>query len=211
VVGVVGDTRQTHTDVDQRDVYVPFLQAPARYASLYFRVDGQRALSVAALREAVARVDPDVLVSTDVTGSNRLAAEESRQLAGPRFLLSVLSAFAFFALLLAVLGMYAVTAYTVRQREREVAIRIAVGASVRAVVAMFLKEAGLVLLAGVAAGLLGAAAVARLLASQLYGVEPLDPATLAAACGFIVGAALLAAWWPATRAAAGDPRILNAD
>jgi predicted permease len=211
VVGVVGDTRQTHTDVDQRDVYVPFLQAPARYASLYFPSDGQRALTIEWLRETVARIDPAVLVSGDVTGSNRLAAEESRQLAGPRFLLSVLAAFAIFALLLAVLGMYGVTAYTVRQREREVAIRIAVGASVRAVVAMFLKEAGLVLLAGVAAGLLGAAAVARLLASQLYGVEPLDPATLVAACGFIVGAALLAAWLPATRAAAGDPRILNAD
>lgn len=197
VVGVVRDVRQTQMDEDLKDIYLPFWQTPSRYAPLYFRTDHPQALSFKTLRAAVAELDPEVLVS----GETALASEGNKLLAGPRFLMATLTGFAFFATLLALLGIYGVTAYAVQQREREVAIRMAVGATPGAVIRMFLKEGGLVLAGGIVSGLLGTRAVVRLLASELHGVQPFDVVTLVAACAFMLAAGLLATWWPARRAA----------
>ncbi|MBI2149988.1 MAG: FtsX-like permease family protein [Acidobacteria bacterium] len=134
-----------------------------------------------------------------------MKVEGDRLVASTRFLTSILTGFAIFAALLAVFAIYGVTAYAAQQREREVAIRIALGATRSTVVRMFLKEGIIVLAFGIAFGLLGAAAVARMLESQLYGVQPFDASTLAAAAGLLTAAALLAAWRPAKRAAAKDP------
>ncbi|MGH9852011.1 MAG: ABC transporter permease [Blastocatellia bacterium] len=205
IVGVVRDARQTHVDVDLNDIYIPFFQAPSRYAPLYFRTDRPTSLSLDALRALCAEIDPDVLLTGGVTGEASLAREAERQLAGPRFLMSLLTGFALFAALLAIIGIYGVTAYGVRQREREIAIRVALGATPSAIVRMFLRQSGLVLAIGIGGGLFGAAAVARMLTNQLHGVQPFDAVTLLGACAFLAVAGLLATWWPARRAAAQNP------
>lgn len=201
IVGVARDVRQTQMDEDLKDIYIPFLQTPSRYAPLYFRTDHPQALSLKTLRAVVAEIDPEVLVS----GETALASEGDKLLAGPRFLMATLTGFAFFAALLAVLGIYGVTAYAVQQREREVAIRMAVGATPSAVIRMFLQEGGLVLAGGIVGGLLATRVVVRLLASELHGVQPFDVVTLVVACGFLAAAGLLATWWPARRAATQNP------
>lgn len=126
-------------------------------------------------------------------------------MAPARFLASILTACAAFGLFVAAVGIYAVTAYAVHQRERESAIRIAVGATHAAVVRMFLREGAVVLATGVALGVLGALGVTRLIEAQLYEVAPLDPVTLVSACITLCAAALLAMWLAAHRAATKPP------
>jgi len=201
IVGVVRDVRQTHTDNDLSDIYIPFFQAPSRYAPLYVKTDRPLSSWLESLRAAVAEIDPQVLVS----GSSSLETEAGRQLAGPKFLMALLTGFALFAALLAVLGIYGVTAYAVRQREREIAIRVAVGASPGAIIRMYLKEGGLTLAVGIGCGMFGAVAVARMLENQLHGVKSFDIATLLGASAFMVLTGLLAIWRPAGRAADRNP------
>jgi predicted permease len=198
IVGVTNDVRQTHTDTDLDDVYIPFAQAPSRYAPVYFSTDQPPSVGFELLRAEVAAIDPLVLVSGDATGSS-LAAQQNRLLAGPRFLMSLLTGFALFAALLTALGVYGVTAYAVQQRQRELAIRAAVGATRRQLILLFVKDAVRTLAVGIAAGLFGAVAAGRLLLNQLHGVQPLDPLTLVSAGAFIGIVALLASWWPAAR------------
>ncbi|MBX3277725.1 MAG: ABC transporter permease [Acidobacteria bacterium] len=206
IVGVARDARQTHTDVDLNDIYLPFMQAPSRYAPLYFRTDRPASVWLAALRTTVAELDQEVLVSNEST----LDGEAVKLLAAPRFLMSLLTGFAAFAVLLALLGIYGVTAYAVQQREREIAIRLALGATPGAILRLFLRQGGLVLALGIAGGLLGANAVAKALASQLHGVPPFDVVTLVGACAVMAFIGLAAILWPARRAAQQDPmRALN--
>jgi putative ABC transport system permease protein len=201
IVGVARDVRQTYTDTDQSDVYLPFLQASNRYAPLFIRSERPPSFWLKTLRATVGGIDQGVLIS----GGDTFDGQARQQLAGPRFLMSLLTGFALFATFVAMLGIYGVTAYTVQQREREVAIRIALGATPGAIIRMFLRQGGLVLAMGIAGGLMGAAAVARLLTTQLHGVQPFDAATLLGACTLMSVAGLLAIWWPARRAAAKTP------
>jgi len=205
VVGVVRDVRQTYTDDDLGDVYLSFSQAPSRFASMYLRTDQAVSSWLPAARGAIAQLDPYVIVNA----SGALAAED-RQLEGTTFLTSMLTGFAAFTVFLALLGIYGVTAYTVQQREREIAIRLALGATGDTIVRMFLKEVGVVLAAGVAGGLFGAVVVARMLEHQIHGVKPLDPSTFAATCTLMITTGVLATWWPARRAATRSPNgMLN--
>lgn len=205
VVGVVRDVRQTYVDQDLNDIYLPFLQAPSRYAPLYLKTTQPPSLWGKMLGDAVTGIDPLVLLSGDITGEKTLDLEAARQLAGPRFLMSLLTSFAAVAALLAILGIYGVTAYAAQQREREIAIRIAVGAANSQIVRMFLKDSGIVIAVGIAGGLIGASAVGKLLASQLFGVRPLDVSTYLATAALLGVAGLLASWWPARSAAAKSP------
>jgi len=120
-------------------------------------------------------------------------------------LLGVLAVFALFAALLALRGSYGVTAYAAQQREREIAIRMAIGATSGTVVRLFLRSSGQVLLIGITAGVLGGTAASRLLESQLHGVERFDPWTVAATCVSLITAGLLATWLPTRRVARTDP------
>lgn len=201
VVGVAADVRQTYADADVKDIYLPFFQAPVQYATLYIRTDRPAAFWLQTLRETIARIDPEVLIG----GTTPLEREGDRLLAGTRFLTSVLTGFAAFAVLLAVLGIYGVTAYAVQQREREIAIRVALGATANRVIALFVKRAGGVLAGGIAVGLLGAVAVAQTLATQLHGVGPYDVSTLMATLALMTLASLIATWWPVRRAARRAP------
>jgi ABC-type antimicrobial peptide transport system permease subunit len=201
IVGVAADVRQTYVDDDLRDVYVPFAQAPSRFGALLVRSSLSPARWPETIQSLVNAVDPNVFVGE----SPSLPAAVERELSGPRFLLSLLTGFAVGAVLIAFIGLYGVTAYTVRQRERDIAIRIAVGASPRSIVRLLLTGASWVLGGGLLGGLLGALALSRLLMSQLHGVAPFDPWTLFAGCLILAVIGLLATWWPARRAARIDP------
>jgi putative ABC transport system permease protein len=201
VVGVSRDVRQTYADDDRKDIYIPFFQAPNQYAPFAIRTNRPASSWLPQVRAAIAAIDPEAAIHE----SPSLEQEAERLLAGTRFLTSMLTGFAIFAALLAVLGIYGVTAYAVQQREREMAIRIALGATGRAVIRLFLSDGARVLAAGIACGLLAAAAVTRMLEHQLYGVQRFDGSTLAATSALMVIAGLVATWWPARRAAIKDP------
>jgi ABC-type antimicrobial peptide transport system permease subunit len=95
----------------------------------------------------------------------------------------------------------------VRQREREIAVRLAVGADPARITRLFLQQGGWILLAGLGLGLIGALAAGRLIESQLFGVTARDPIALAAAATAFAIAGMFAIWWPARRAASTDPAI----
>ena len=119
----------------------------------------------------------------------------------------VAALFAGASLLLAMIGIYGVIAWTVKQRTREIGIRLALGASRRAVLALVLRHGLKPAGAGIALGLLGSWLPARLLGSLLFAVGPTDPLTFAAVAAVLIGAALLACWIPARRATKVDPMI----
>jgi ABC-type antimicrobial peptide transport system permease subunit len=152
-------------------------------------------------RERVGAVDPDVHVLRVAPFRELLQAP----LARPRFNAFLIGVFGVAALLLAAIGLYAVMAASVRQRYKEIAIRLALGASasdVRTlVVGEGLRLAGL----GAAIGLASASAATRLLRGLLFGVHPLDPVSLLAAALLLVGVSALASYLPARRATQVDP------
>jgi ABC-type antimicrobial peptide transport system permease subunit len=155
----------------------------------------------AELRQAVQRANP-----TLVARRAGFAADHVREALAPtRFTLGLLGAFAGVALVLAVVGLYASIAYTVSQRTREIGIRIALGASSRAVSRLVLADGVRLAVAGLAAGALIAAAATRALSSLLYGVEPTDPLTFAAIALLVAAVTLAASWLPARRAVRVDP------
>lgn len=200
VVGVVSDVRQGFDDTNLADLYLPFAQAPTQYAQFMARGRGADS-AVAAVRRAATAIDPEAMVTLPA----RLDDEIGQLLAGPRFILSLLGGFAATAMLVAVIGLYGVTAYAVTQRERELAIRLALGATGGAVVRLFVLDGGRLVLAGVIVGLAGAAAAGRVLAGQLHGVKWFEAGATSGAVAVIVVAALAAIWWPARRSAAVNP------
>jgi hypothetical protein len=204
IVGVVSDVRQTPADEDKADLYLPFAQVPARYSPILIRSDRPLSEWLQTLRNAVGAIDPQVMVSPPTS----LEMEWDKQLAGSRFLASMLTGFAIFAALVTLVGLYGITAYTVRQREPEVAIRMALGATRRQVVSLFMNQAAWVIAAGCLLGIAGAALVSRTLERQLHGVTPFDAVTVSSAAALMALAAFLATWWPAKRAASSDPGSL---
>ena len=208
VVGIAADVRQTHTDSNLLDAYVPLLQTAGRFTFLYMPVSTPTPAWERELREAVAGIDPEVAVGVP----RALQAALDQERLKPRVLAWMLSAFAAFAALLALLGMYGVVSYAVQQREREVAVRMAIGADRRSVTGLFVRQGSLVLVAGVVAGALGAIGMGRILSAQLYGVGRTDPVVIASAAALLMLCGLAAIWWPARRAASTDPAaVLKAE
>jgi putative ABC transport system permease protein len=133
-------------------------------------------------------------------------------LARRRFATSLLGAFAAVAFTLAIVGVYGVVAYGVATRQREFGVRVALGAEPRQVVALVLRQSLRTTAIGLAAGILGALAVTRLLGTLLYGVQPLDPATFGLTSLTLLIAALVACYVPGRRAATADPaRVLRSE
>jgi putative ABC transport system permease protein len=203
VVGIAGNVRQTPADEDLFDLYVPLPQIPTRFAMMYVRTSGAPVGWLPQLRAAFKEIDPEIPLNT----ARPLQAAFDEQLARPAFLAWLLAGFAMVAAMLALVGVYGVIAYAVRQREREIAVRIAIGAEPRAITALFVKQGSLVLLAGLVLGVGGAIGAGRTLESQLFGISPGDPLSLAATAGGFAMAGFLALWWPARRAAHTDPAM----
>ncbi len=203
IVGVVKDVRQFPADDDLADVYVPMLQAPPRFAFVLLRTAGAPSNWITPVQAAFRDIDPEIAAPA----GRPLQAGIDNATARPRFLVLLLGTFAVAAVLLALVGVYGVVAYAVRQREREIAVRLAIGAEPAQITRLFVSQGGAVLLAGLMLGVAGALAAGRLLESQLVGVTPSDPVALAAAVGAFATAGLFAIWWPSRHAAATDPAI----
>ncbi|HEX9893186.1 MAG TPA: ABC transporter permease [Gemmatimonadales bacterium] len=207
IVGVVGDTRMLGADRPPAPIlYLPFSQktwAWLRWQTVLIRADaGLNPVDLLpAIRAAAAEVDPQ-LVLPRVSTVNQLYAESA---ARRRFATLLLGGFAAAALALGLIGVYGVLSTAVAQRSQELAIRVALGAGRSRVIALILRQALSLTLAGVAIGLLAAAGATRLLGSLLFGVSPLDPVTFGAVGAILLlvsaGAALIPAW----RAARVDP------
>jgi predicted permease len=201
VIGIVRDVRQTPEDDDLADLYVPTLQSPGRFSWMYVKTAGAPLTWVPQLRSAFLEIDPEISVDTPTPLQTSIAQQSSR----PKFLAWLLGGFSIVASLLALVGVYGVIAYAVRQREREIAVRIAVGADPRRITRLFVRQGSRVMLAGIAIGLVSAIGAGRALESQLFGVPPADPLTLLATTIGFGMAGYLAIWWPARRAATTDP------
>lgn len=131
----------------------------------------------------------------------------AESIAQPRFMLLLVTTFAIIAVTLAVIGMYGVISYSVSQRERELGIRMALGAPRVAVRRMVLKQGMLLAVVGTAVGLVGASGMTKFLDTLLFEVEPTDPLTFGAVAAGLLAAALLACYVPAQRATRVDPMV----
>jgi len=205
VIGVATDTRSLGGDLTTRpEVYMPFAQSPTPYMNIILRTaDPFDPRLPAEIRAAAAGLDPLQVVERIRPLQTMLDVSVST----PRFGAWLLGAFAAMAVLLAAVGLAASIAWWVAQRTREIGVRMALGARPADVVGIFVRQGLILAGAGVAIGLLGAAAATRLLQSWLYGVTPFDAATFVASGGALLVIALAAAYWPARRAARVDPLI----
>jgi len=202
IVGIVGNVKYSGLDEDTpAEIYLPYEQHPVDAFIVAVRTSGDRMASISTLRRDVAGLDP-LLPLANIKG---LAALVDASLAERRFTMLVLLTFAVIAVALSVIGVYGVLAYLVGQRRREIGLRLAVGASPAGVVWLFVREGVELTLVGLGAGLAGALAAGRWISALLFGVTPADPVTLAIVACALAGAAALATYVPARRAADVDP------
>lgn len=208
VVGVAGDVRDGGLDSDVQPVaYVPLAQVPepavtyARNPFWVVRTTGTPAPLARAVVAAVHDVDPMMPASQLRTLEEQVATSLAPRL----FNLRLVGAFATLALALAALGIGALTSALVTARRRELGVRLALGATSRALVAFALSDGLRPVVVGLAAGVAAALAAARLARGLLYGVGPGDPGTIALAVALLLGVSVVAAWIPACRAARTDP------
>ena len=200
IVGVVDDTRDAQLTRSSPQVYVPLDQWPA--ASLRAIVRSPDPLRPARDVQAAMRdLDPEIAVA-DLKPMAQVFDEE---LSSSRIINGLLVAYAVLALVLAAGGLFGVISYAVGQRRREFGVRLALGASPRAIARMILREGLVVTGLGAGAGLLIAVVLARMSASILFGISPRDPATFAGVSAVILLVALGATWIPAARAMRVDP------
>jgi putative ABC transport system permease protein len=205
IVGVVSDLRVSKLDADpEPEVYVPYRNAPyLRDFDVVIRTVGNPAAVATDLRKLISNIDPAQPVY-DMRTLDRTLADS---IAPRRLNMLLLGIFAVVALILASVGIYGVIAYAVTQRTQEIGVRMALGAREGEVVRMVVRQGMLVATAGVVVGLAAAVALTRLMGGLLYEVKPTDPETLAVVCAALAGAALLACWIPARRAAQVDPVV----
>jgi putative ABC transport system permease protein len=202
VVGIVGDVRHAGlATASGEEMYTPFAATPVSTMSLAVRASGEPETLSAAVREAVWRVDPE----QPVFGLTAVEELVRASVAPRRFVTTLLLAFALVALVLALLGIYAVVSYSVLARRQEIGIRMALGASAHQVLRLLMAQGLSLVLAGAAVGLLVSLLLSRFLESQLYGVSRTDLATYAGVASLLVIAALAATALPALRAARTDP------
>jgi putative ABC transport system permease protein len=215
IVGVAGDIRSRGPAVEPRpEFYLPLAQVPDvvwnwfRTVYLIARTPGDPTAVIKPLNAVVARIDPDLPLFDVRTMEQRL----SGTLATARFNTLLLAILGGMGLVLAASGIYGVIAYFVSQRRQEIGVRIALGATPRAVVRLVLGQVMRPVALGTVVGLAGALAASRVLSGQLVGVGRADPLTITAVTATLIVVALVASAVPARRAAEVDPaRALQAE
>jgi ABC-type antimicrobial peptide transport system permease subunit len=204
VIGVAGNarTQSLRGDVEPR-YFLSAAQPPAAADSPTFllRPSTDPAGVMSAVRDTIHRFAG----SLPIMSASSLEEEMRPLIAQDRTTAQLALVFAFVALSLGAIGLYGVLSYGVARRTGEIAIRIALGATPRRVVAVILRETVTVVMLGLALGAALSYLASRLTESRLYGVAPHDPATIAFAAGLLLGVALTAAYIPARRASRLDP------
>jgi putative ABC transport system permease protein len=189
------------------EMYLPFQQNNSSWRHgppmLAIRVSGDPMSMVAAVSREIHAIDADQPISVIATMAKLIGEETDQRRVG----MIMLAIFAGIALMLAALGIYGVLAYFVAQREREIGIRVALGAQTRDVMKMVMKQGMRLTLFGVGIGLIGGFALARLMKSLLFGVGASDPLTFAAVAALLASVAMAACYIPARRAMKVDPVV----
>jgi putative ABC transport system permease protein len=208
VVGVASTTRYRELATPRPTLYLPADQFMFTFGRLAIRTAVDPSIAARLVRQAVAAADPAVRVERVAPYAHYLGGP----LAWPRFHALMLGVFALTALLLAAVGLYGVMAAAVRQRQREIGVRLALGATPRRVRRLVLHEGLALAVTGVSLGLTLALATTRTLRGMLHEVDPLDPISLAGASVALLIGAMAATWLPALRATRVDPtEALRAD
>ena len=213
VVGVVHDIPTRHRGPVEPVIYASYLQQPASYRGAFGSMFSQMTFAirsaadpmalVPAARRAVNEVEPDRPISAVLTGDQRVRIGTIRR----RYYVFLVTMLAVTAAALSAIGVYGVTAYSLAQRSREIGVRKALGAGPGSIAALVGRHALVLMASGLAAGLGASLALARLIASQLWGVTPTDPATYATVALLISAVAGLACFTPIRRAVCTDPTI----
>jgi putative ABC transport system permease protein len=208
IVGVYQDVHAADSRGRQEEMLVPFWQIPWPQATVGVRTAENPATMQASIAAAVHAVDPQIALAEPKT----LDQVREESLASERFTLILFGSFAVVALFLATLGIYGVVAFSVAQRSHEIAVRMALGATRRRVVALVLGEGSVLAAIGLGLGLIGAYFVGRAMQSMLFGVQALDVSAFGSVAILLLASALLACYLPARRAASVEPmRVLRTE
>jgi putative ABC transport system permease protein len=204
VVGVVGDLQDVNVGGSYEPLmFLPYNQLAWPRMTLLIRSKGDPQAISAVVREQIRALDPTLPIPV----LRPLREQMSDAVSIPRMRTSLSSAFAVVAMLLAAIGIYGVMAANLVQRQRELGLRLALGAQPQSLVALLLSKGARLAACGMALGLLGSWALTRLLSSLLYGVTPLDPLSVVAGVALLAITVLLASYLPASRAARLDPML----
>lgn len=211
IVGIVGPVKQTNLETPAKaDIYLPLRQMPKdgvpwlrNSAYWVLKASGGSTGLERLLRDTIQNVDPNVAVGAVRPMSEAVAAA----LAARRFSLLLVGSFAAAALFLAAAGLYAVISYGIQQRNREIGVRLALGATRGMILGMIFKEGAVLLAGGIIAGFAIALALAKLVASQMYGVNEHDPFSFAAVGLILSLISLVACGIAARRAMNIDPIV----
>ena len=207
IVGIVGDMKQSLASEAKSEVYVPYRQAdaiiPIFTMSLVMRTARDPHMEVSALRMAVHDLNPNQPLVKVRTMQENIATSVSDS----HFRTVLLGIFAASALLLSLIGLYGLIAYSVSQRTSEIGVRMALGAQRNDILKMVVGQGLKLVLTGVALGLVGALALSQLLKQFLFGVVPNDPATFIGVAVILTVVAAVACWIPARRATRVDPIV----
>ena len=204
VVGVVGRIKQYTLDSDSRiAIYYPQTQFVTNEMNVVVRSSGDPAALYSAARKEIQSVDGDLPIFHVVTMEQRVQESLARR----RFAVLLLSLFAGLAVALAMVGIYGVVSYVVNQGTREVGIRLALGATPRAILHLVIGRGMGLAIPGVVIGLLGSLAFTRMMRGLLFGVSPIDPLTFVGVPLLLVVVTFLASYIPARRATLVDPTV----
>jgi putative ABC transport system permease protein len=205
IVGVVGRVKKNRLSEQGGMVqaYFPFYQQPLRGMAVVVKTTTEPAAMLTTMRQQVSQLDP----ALPIFGIYTMKEMRDHSVAPERLNLGLLGGFAAIALILAFIGLYGLLAFTVTQRQREIGIRMALGAQRFDVLNLVVGQGMRLILAGVVIGLLGSFALTRVLASVLFKVEPDDPLTFVTVTFSLCVVALLASYSPALRATKVDPMV----
>ena len=204
VVGVVGDAKHFWLEEEQKpQMYDTYSQDPGLFATVLVRTNVDPLSLTEPVRQALWRVDAD----QPMWKIRTVEFLVKRSTADRRFLMTLMGIFAVLALVLTIIGLYGVISYLVNQRTQEIGIRMALGAQMRDIMRMVLKQGMVLVLTGVALGLATAWLSTRLMSRLLYQVSATDPLTFVAISLLLVTVALLACYIPARRATKVDPLV----
>jgi len=206
IVGVVDNVKEGALDSEIWPAeYIPFNQSPDTYFAVVVRTSQAEHSLLPTLDTVIHQIDPELGTMGEMTMTQRISDSQTAYL--HRSSTWLIGGFATLALLLGVVGLYGVIAYSVSRRTREIGVRMALGAQRGTVYGLILKEAGWLILIGTGAGALGSIAAGTLMRNLLFGTQAYDVPTLAAVAALLAMFAFLASYIPARRATRVDPIV----